>query len=1083
MAADLATLAIQIKTDSVATATKSLQELESAGKKTETAISKLQKAVEVAMSALAAYKLGDMARDAAMLAARYETLGVVMGVVGKNAGYSASAMEYYAKALQTTGISMVESRANITKLVQSHMDLSRATELARAAQDAAVIANINSSEAFANMVHAIQSGQSDILRNMGIAVSWEQAYRSMARTLGTVPDALTEAEKTQARMDATLLSSKASIGVYGAAMDTASKQIQSFKRYVQDFQVEFGKAFGPALTDIVRHATDYIKKLTETIKSQEMQDRLKGLGDTAKNTFDSIASIGSHIGGLFTTVLDGWNKMPAIIQELGLVGALVGGVKGKAILLGATYTLGVLDDRAKGIAAVQEGKMTLDEYTSSGPAELKKKLDAIGAAKSWSPLSQEESDAKERATMALINKPTSAPLTASWYGPGFAGRKAADGSVFDPNAMTVASKSYPLGTVLKLVYEGVGPDGKPLSNSVNAKVTDRGPFIEGRDIDLSEGVARALTAGMGKDYKQLGVFNVNAVPQSQADVANLFGEAQVAFDAQGKPGSVAYMEAQLSKRQASMQRMADLMKLYATDDQSKQLADLYQSSIGDAVTDEKRSIFSKVLGEEGRIRAPKEAAEDAGRQYMDMLYDAMIAEAQQKGDPITAATIQASKDRMDQTAELAKEWMGAWDKFREAEYVGDGAAAAQFKNTLVMLNERNDSLGETLEKQKQYNLLVAQANALSAKAGHDSVMSDLTEGRAVNVDVAKRQSLWAQMLQAGAKDGDWNKAGDEFHASVAKMVRDHEDAVLDLNRQWADGYGTRADQYAAETDLLKREYEKQLAAAGESAERRAAVERLYAAKIKEVKARADDDWVEGARRGVKDVVDSQQSLYDAARQGMVNFQNTAKGVWVQWVTTGKLSINDIKTTFLAAMAEMAYQRTLGSALSKGLDMALGLFSGYSSTGAPGTAQGSGPASHANDAAAWGGTIPSAKGNVLTGPGISALSGGVYSQPTYFGFDRLHAFAQGGVLGEAGEEAVMPLRRGPDGKLGVAASGGGGQVITINAPVTVNASGGTQEQNADLAKQMGKQVSAELRALVRDELAQQMRPRGSLYGRA
>ena len=35
--------------------------------------------------------------------------------------------------------------------------------------------------------------------------------------------------------------------------------------------------------------------------------------------------------------------------------------------------------------------------------------------------------------------------------------------------MTVASKSYPLGTVLKLVYEGVGPDGKPLSNSVNAK--------------------------------------------------------------------------------------------------------------------------------------------------------------------------------------------------------------------------------------------------------------------------------------------------------------------------------------------------------------------------------------------------------------------------------------------------------------------------------------------------------------------------------------------------------------------------------------------------------------------------------------
>jgi hypothetical protein len=53
--------------------------------------------------------------------------------------------------------------------------------------------------------------------------------------------------------------------------------------------------------------------------------------------------------------------------------------------------------------------------------------------------------------------------------------------------------------------------------------------------------------------------------------------------------------------------------------------------------------------------------------------------------------------------------------------------------------------------------------------------------------------------------------------------------------------------------------------------------------------------------------------------------------------------------------------------------------------------------------------------------------------------------------------------------------GGGQTIAINAPVTVNASGGTPEQNADLAKQMGAQMESTMRGVVVDELSRQMRP--------
>ena len=72
---------------------------------------------------------------------------------------------------------------------------------------------------------------------------------------------------------------------------------------------------------------------------------------------------------------------------------------------------------------------------------------------------------------------------------------------------------------------------------------------------------------------------------------------------------------------------------------------------------------------------------------------------------------------------------------------------------------------------------------------------------------------------------------------------------------------------------------------------------------------------------------------------------------------------------------------------------------------------------------------SANGNVFSGGGIKSLSGGVFNSPTMFGYgNHVKAFAKGGVLGEAGPEAVMPLTRTSNGRLAVESvnsNGGGG----------------------------------------------------------
>ena len=74
---------------------------------------------------------------------------------------------------------------------------------------------------------------------------------------------------------------------------------------------------------------------------------------------------------------------------------------------------------------------------------------------------------------------------ASWYGPGFHGKKTASGERFNQNAMTAAHKTLPMGTVVKVVDQRSG-------KSVKVTINDRGPFAKGRIIDLSKAAAGKL---------------------------------------------------------------------------------------------------------------------------------------------------------------------------------------------------------------------------------------------------------------------------------------------------------------------------------------------------------------------------------------------------------------------------------------------------------------------------------------------------------------------------------------------------------------------------------------------------------------
>jgi rare lipoprotein A len=99
---------------------------------------------------------------------------------------------------------------------------------------------------------------------------------------------------------------------------------------------------------------------------------------------------------------------------------------------------------------------------------------------------------------------------ASWYGNPYHGRRAANGEIYDMNKLTAAHLTLPFGTQAKVI-------DLESNRSVVVRITDRGPFVKGRIVDLSLAAARAIRmVGPGTALVRLEVLSVPAEPEMGA---------------------------------------------------------------------------------------------------------------------------------------------------------------------------------------------------------------------------------------------------------------------------------------------------------------------------------------------------------------------------------------------------------------------------------------------------------------------------------------------------------------------------------------------------------------------------------------
>ncbi len=92
----------------------------------------------------------------------------------------------------------------------------------------------------------------------------------------------------------------------------------------------------------------------------------------------------------------------------------------------------------------------------------------------------------QKIRVPIISQPKEQTVVASWYGKPYHNRPMANGVIYNMHANTVAHRDLPFGTELELENPETG-------QKAVAVVTDRGPFIEGRDLDISYGLAQKLS--------------------------------------------------------------------------------------------------------------------------------------------------------------------------------------------------------------------------------------------------------------------------------------------------------------------------------------------------------------------------------------------------------------------------------------------------------------------------------------------------------------------------------------------------------------------------------------------------------------
>lgn len=221
------------------------------------------------------------------------------------------------------------------------------------------------------------------------------------------------------------------------------------------------------------------------------------------------------------------------------------------------------------------------------------------------------------------------------------------------------------------------------------------------------------------------------------------------------------------------------------------------------------------------------------------------------------------------------------------------------------------------------------------------------------------------------------------------------------------------------------------------------------------------DWSSGLQQGLADWVYENSNYADQAAEGIKTTMDGALTNITEMLNGNKASWKDWGVSILKIIETIA------------LKMAVtGLISSVASAFAGG---GTATAGASAGSAAASALQRNANGGVYNSPNLSQYSGQIVSSPTLFAFAN-----GGGLMGEAGPEAIMPLARDSAGKLGVRSSRGSGGAVVVNSVVNVDATGAGNSSNSGSADRVGRAYQQVVDDSVKAGIARELKQGGLIW---
>jgi phage-related protein len=238
-----------------------------------------------------------------MAAARVDELDIAMNAVGKSTGLGYQVIKDATLAIKANGIEMEIAQKSALKFAQNNLELGKAADLARVAQDLAVISGMNSSDTYNMLTHAVITGRSEVLKSVGIQKSAGQMYESFARSIGKTTKQLTYQEKQQAVLSGAITEGAKVAGTYEAAMTSPGKVLRSFARVQNEIQVSIGnvllKGFGP----LIFSAYNLVKAIAKASEKSK----------TIQAIFQAVTMVLEKLTKPFITVID---KLKEYVEKI-----------------------------------------------------------------------------------------------------------------------------------------------------------------------------------------------------------------------------------------------------------------------------------------------------------------------------------------------------------------------------------------------------------------------------------------------------------------------------------------------------------------------------------------------------------------------------------------------------------------------------------------------------------------------------------------------------------------------------------------------------------------------------------------------